>query len=82
MIQYILVMALTVLAACFVNSAAVGKTNRIMAGNRQEALNRVLLAGIFMVLFTLSALRVGIGNDYWTYRYDFLHIINGDTKVG
>lgn len=81
MIQYILVTALTALAACFVSSAAVGKTNRVMAGNRQEALNCILLAGIFMVLFALSALRIGIGNDYWTYRYDFLHIINGDTKV-
>lgn len=49
--------------------------------NRQEALNRILLTGIFMTLFTLSALRVGIGNDYWTYRFDFLHIINGDTPV-
>ena len=52
-----------------------------MAGNRQEALNCVLLAGIFMILFALSALRIGIGNDYWTYRHNFLHIINGDTKV-
>ena len=81
MILYILVTALTTLAACFVSSAAVGKTNRVMAGNRQEALNRILLMGIFMTLFALSALRIGIGNDYWTYRYNFLHIISGDTPV-
>ena len=81
MILYILVTVLTVLTACFVSSAYVGKPNRVMAGNRQEALNRILLVGIFMVLFALSALRIGIGNDYWTYRYNFLHIISGDTQV-
>ena len=81
MILYILVTALTVIAACFVSSAYVGKPNRVMTGNRQEALNRILLVGIFMTLFALSALRIGIGNDYWTYRYNFLHIISGDTKV-
>ena len=81
MILYILVTALTVLAACFVSSAAVEKPNRVMAGNRQAALNCVFLVGIFLVLFALSALRIGIGNDYWTYRYNFLHIISGDTKV-
>ncbi len=80
MILYLLVTALTVLAAYFVNSAYVGKRNNF-AKSRQEMLNGVLLAGIFMVLFTLSALRIGIGNDYWTYRYNFLHIISGDTKV-
>ena len=81
MILYILVTAMTALAACFVNSVTVRKPNRVMAGNRQEALNRILLMGIFVTLFALSALRIGIGNDYWTYRYNFLHIISGDTKV-
>ena len=81
MILYILVTALTGVAACFVSSATVRKSNRVMAGNRQQALNRILLVGIFMTLFALSALRIGIGNDYWTYRYNFLHIISGDTKV-
>ena len=81
MILYILVTAVTALVACFVSSAAVGKPNRIMAGNRQQALNRILLVGIFLTLFALSALRIGIGNDYWIYRYNFLHIISGDTPV-
>ena len=81
MILYILVTALTALTACFVSSAYVGKPNRVLAATRQEALNCILLVGIFMTLFVLSALRIGIGNDYWTYRYNFLHIISGDTKV-
>lgn len=80
MILYLLVTALTVLAACFVNSAHAGKQNSTVK-SRQEMLNGVLLMGIFAVLFALSALRIGIGNDYWTYRYNFLHIISGDTKV-
>ncbi|MCM1193810.1 MAG: EpsG family protein [Butyrivibrio sp.] len=85
MILYLSVTALTVLMAYFINSAYAGKQNNGMAGktakSRQELLNTVLLAGIFAVLFALSALRIGIGNDYWVYRYNFLHIISGDTKV-
>lgn len=84
MILYLLVTALTVFMAYFVNSAYAGKSNimgRAAARNRQEMLNMVLLAGIFAVLFALSALRIGIGNDYWVYRDNFLHIISGDTKV-
>ncbi|MCM1025855.1 MAG: EpsG family protein [Roseburia sp.] len=84
MILYLLVTALTVLMAHFINSAYAGQPYTAggqVARNRQEALNRVLLAGIFAVLFALSALRIGIGNDYWTYRYQFLHIISGDTEV-
>lgn len=84
MIIYLLVTALTVFMAYFVNSAYGGKTK--MAGvaaakSRQEMLNVILLMGIFAVLFSVSALRVGIGNDYWVYRYHFLDIIRGDTKV-
>lgn len=84
MILYLLVTALTVFMAYFVNSAYGGKKNRMGGGiakNRQGTLNTVLLTGIFAVLFALSALRIGIGNDYWVYRDNFLHIISGDTKV-
>ncbi len=81
MVLYVMITVLTVSAACFVNRAAAGKHRGFMPENRQEALNRILLAGIFMTLFAVSALRIGIGNDYWTYRYNFLHILSGDTKV-
>lgn len=84
MILYLLITALTVSMAYFVNSAYAKKAHIRGSGsakNRQEMLNAVLLAGIFTVLFALSALRIGIGNDYWTYRYEFLHIISGDTPV-
>lgn len=84
MILYLLITALTVFLAYFVNSACAKKTNsmgRAAAKNRQEMLNAILLTGIFAVLFALSALRIGIGNDYWVYRDNFLHIISGDTTV-
>lgn len=84
MILYLLITALTAGMACFVNGAYAGKAHMggIRSGrNRQELLNIVLLGGIFAILFALSALRIGIGNDYWTYRYNFLHIISGDTEV-
>lgn len=84
MILYLLVTALTVFMAYFVNSAYGGKSKTIgktAAKNRQEMLNTVLLTGIFAILFALSALRIGIGNDYWVYRYHFLDIIRGDMKV-
>lgn len=84
MILYLSVTALTVIMAYFVNSAYTGKQNgmaRSTSRSRQAMLNAVLLTGIFTVLFSLSALRIGIGNDYWVYRDNFLHIISGDTKV-
>lgn len=49
--------------------------------SRQQMLNRVLLLAVFFILFALSALRVGIGNDYWEYRYRFLDIARNDTPV-
>lgn len=45
---------------------------------RQQAINRILLCAIFLVLFLVSALRIGIGNDYWTYRDQFKYIYGGD----
>lgn len=88
MILYLLITLVTVWLAYFVNNAIAEKTDfdRICGRGsgwktRREMLNGVFLTGIFLILFTVSALRVGIGSDYWVYRYDFLHIIDGDTKV-
>lgn len=82
MILYLLVTALTVFMAVFVNSAYAKKnTGMVQEKSRQEVVNNLLLVAIFLVLFLLSAMRIGIGNDYWTYRFNFLHIISGDTKI-
>lgn len=86
MIIYLFITVFTVFMAYFVNSAYAQKSNIKSfpcdrTCNRQQMLNLVLLFGIFLVLFSLSALRIGIGSDYWVYRYNFLHIIKQDTKV-
>lgn len=84
MILYISVTVLTILMACMVSAGykkeySVEFDNRKMA--RQMHINRTLLLGIFAILFLLSALRIGIGNDYWTYRQGFLYIMGGDRKL-
>ena len=45
------------------------------AGSRQKALDRVMLAGLFLLLFVPSALRIYTGNDYRTYIVRF-HDVN------
>ncbi len=45
--------------------------------SRQHALNIWIVFGIFMVLTTLSALRIASGNDYWNYTYMFSLIAQG-----
>ncbi len=88
MVMYIFLTAVCIALAFFVNGEYRRKLN-IVAGKpvytsdptRQETINRAMLVGIFCVLFLLSAMRYGIGNDYWTYRYEFLDIFRADTKV-
>lgn len=84
MILYISVTALTLFMAYFV-SAQYKKEYCAGFGNRgterQVLLNKILVFGIFMILFLLSALRIGIGNDYWTYRQGFLYIMGGDRTL-
>lgn len=88
LILYIFVTGLVIFMGYFINSSY-RKNKMIENGvdistsviSRQELLNKVLLFGIFMILFSLSALRVGIGNDYWTYRFNFITIAEGETPV-
>lgn len=84
MLLYIFITATVVAMSYFINSS-VRKKNMInlktASVTRQELLNIVLLTGIFIILFALSALRIGIGNDYWEYRYRFLDIAGGQTPV-
>ncbi len=44
-------------------------------GSRQKALDKVLLAGLFVLLFVPAALRIYTGNDYRTYIVRF-HDVN------
>ncbi|MCR4617898.1 MAG: EpsG family protein [Lachnospiraceae bacterium] len=88
MVYYIFLTAVCVFMAFFVNGSyrrqanlINGKEIKTALPTRQETINRCILVGIFLVLFLLSALRYGIGNDYWTYRYEFLDIHRADTKI-
>ncbi len=84
MALYIPMTLLVIFMAYHVNTAfnkkniACPATSQI---NRQEMLNRVLVLGIFFILFAVSALRLGIGNDYWEYRNRFIDIDVGDKET-
>ncbi|MCD7739149.1 MAG: EpsG family protein [Lachnospiraceae bacterium] len=44
---------------------------------RQEAKNMVAAGGIFVLLASVSACRIAVGNDYWVYRENFKLIYAG-----
>ena len=97
MFMYILLTAVCVAMAFFVNGTYRRQLNTDANGTsaldvgsrpyftalpgRQETINRCMLVGIFLVMFALSALRIGIGNDYWTYRDEFIDIHRADTPI-
>lgn len=64
MLLYTAVAVITILLACFVENkpavTAYGTT-------RRQAISRVCLVAVFVILFALSALRIDVGNDYKTY---------------
>ncbi len=72
MVLYTGVTALTLGLACLVNNRKVPA--------RQRYINQVCLASVFMILFLLSALRIGIGNDYVSYVNTFHEIYAGYDK--
>lgn len=83
MILYIAVTAVCIAAAYFVNTEYSGMNlpSRRVGMCRQKLMNGVALFAISVILTALSALRIGIGNDYWVYRYQFLTIWGNDTPV-
>lgn len=85
MLFYIFITALVTFMGYFVNRAYRKQLNmNALTGSRptrQEYLNRILVFGVFLILFALSALRVGIGTDYWPYRDNFLEIYTGMQPV-
>ena len=51
-----------------------GKERSYCGLTRQQTVNRILTAAVFLLLFAVSACRIAVGNDYWVYRDDFLLI--------
>lgn len=88
MAVYIVLTVAVLLLSYFVNAGYRRKSNictndllKTSTVSRQGLINRVMLTAIFFILFAVSALRVGTGNDYWVYRTGFLQINGGDTPV-
>ena len=77
MILYITVAAVTVLLASMVNNRPLTQPYRT---TRQQMCNRVCILSVFVILFTLSACRLNVGNDYAKY-VEFMHLINCDAYV-
>lgn len=44
---------------------------------KQQALNLVAAAAVFVLLAGVSACRIAVGNDYWVYRFQFNLIMQG-----
>lgn len=88
MLVYIFVTVAVLALGWFVNADYRRQFNIATAVNDKSArvskqgyVNRIMLTAIFAILFAVSALRVGTGNDYWVYRTGFLQINVGDTPV-
>ena len=77
MILYITVATVTVLFAGMVNNRPVTQP---YTTTRQQMCNRVCMLSIFVILFTLSACRLNVGNDYAKY-VEFMHLVNFDAYV-
>lgn len=77
MILYITVAVVTVLLASMVDNRPAVQPYRI---TRQQMCNRVCLLTVFLILFSLSACRLNVGNDYAKY-VEFMHLINCDAYV-
>lgn len=95
MIFYCLITALTIALACGVVSVPIQRKNAGMAGRqkgempwggarggitRERGFGLVCLAGIFLVLAGVSALRIEVGNDYGKY-IDIFHEIYAGTDA-
>lgn len=74
MIFYSLIAAVTIGLACMVNNHAVKKSFQV---TRQQMINYVCLAGIFLILAGTAALRIDVGNDYGSYVNTFHEIVFG-----
>lgn len=82
MLLYIGLTIITVVMAFFVQKQTTAGNNSIQVLTRQKLCNRILLCGIFLLLFAVSACRTDVGNDYTRYEEFFrLMMIEGSDGV-
>ena len=76
-ILYLAATVCTILFAVRIRSAAVRSAGRTVVPQgfitREILKSRVLLVGIFLILFGILALRINVGNDYMKY-VEFMHL--------
>lgn len=77
MILYIFVAVATVLLGLLVDNHARRVKNSV---SRQQMLNGLSLASVFLLLFAVSACRLNVGNDYAKY-VEFMHLVYCDAFV-
>lgn len=79
MIFYTVTTLVTVILALFVDN----NCKKLQYGfSRQQVLNALCLLSVFLILFSVSALRLNVGNDYAKY-VEFFHLIRCklDTQI-
>ena len=84
MILYLFITAVVLFMGYYVNTEYRNRGRCVVktaALSRQEFINKTLVLAVFFVLFAVSALRIGIGNDYWEYRNQFLYIAGYEKSV-
>lgn len=67
MIFYIAIAVITCMLSYLVKKPCTASVE----GQRQEAINKVCVTAVFVILFLVSALRDHVGNDYGKYIYNF-----------
>lgn len=77
MLLYIIVTGIAVTLGFLVDNHYSGQTKEI---SRAQMLNILSLSAIFILLFSVSALRLNVGNDYAKY-VEFMHLIVCNAEV-
>lgn len=82
MAVYLTLTVVTLFFGAFVHNADYVKLHSARSGrrggmSRQQAVNFLMAAAIFVLLAGVSACRIAVGNDYWVYRFQFNLIMQG-----
>lgn len=78
MFLYITVAVITVLLSCFVKKEE--QVNRDNYLSRERCFRVICMLAIFLILFSVSALRLNVGNDYAKY-VEFMHRLYTDAYI-
>lgn len=85
MAVYLTLTVVVIALAAFVHNADYVKLHNGTSGipgnrggmTRQQTVNFLMAAAVFVLLAGVSACRIAVGNDYWVYRFQFNLIMQG-----